>query len=317
MKDTTAHIPTAYLLVSKIKDYFLLTKFTATFVVAYTCVISYLLAPNVNYNLLSILVLFIASIFITGGAIAINQTIEKDTDALMQRTAKRPLPDGRMTTKESSTFAVILSIIGLGLMWFYFNAASAQLSLYSLILYAFIYTPMKTRGPLAILVGVVTGALPCLIGWVAATGQISPFAHFQGMLADGHIATFSNWGGYVLFGIQFLWQFPHLWSIGWLAHEDYARAGINMLPSKSGPTKLSAYQILIYTLVMVPFGVLPYYLNISGIVSFWIILFCNLWMVAMAIRLLIKMDKPSAKGVMFSAFANLIIVFLSMLADKI
>ncbi len=285
--------------------------------VAFTSVISYLVAPNVKYDLLSILVLFFAGICITGAANAINQTVEKDTDAVMRRTAKRPVAEGRMSTSESSAFAAVLATIGLLLMWVYFNAAAAGLSLFSLFLYAFIYTPLKKVTPLSVLVGAFPGALPCLIGWVAASGIISPFGHFQGELANGHIATFSNAGGYILFGIQFLWQFPHFWAIAWLAHKDYARAGFKLLPNEGGPTKVSAIQNIIYCLVMVPFGMLPYYFNISGIVSFWIILVCNLWMVGVAVRLAIKLDAPAARWVMFSAYGYLVVVFLAMLADKV
>lgn len=310
-------MPTTYSLASKVKDYFALTKFTLSFLVVFSSVVSYLLAPNVTFNLLSILVLFFAGLCITGAANAMNQTVEKDTDAMMRRTAKRPVASGRMTTTESWTFAIILSAVGILTMAFYFNIASAALSLFSLFLYAFIYTPLKKVSPIAVLVGAFPGALPCLIGWVAATSLISPLAHFQGVTTDGQVSTYSNMGGYILFGIQFLWQFPHFWAIAWLAHKDYEKAGFRLLPNKSGPTKYSAIQAVIYSLVMVPVGMLPYYYNMSGILSFWIVFACNVWMVYVSIRLVLKMDSASARMVMFSAYFYLMIVFLSLLFDKI
>lgn len=317
MENTAIAMPTAYTAASKIKDYFILTKFTLSFLVVFTSVISYLLAPNVTFNLLSIIVLFFAGMCITGSANAINQTVEKETDALMRRTAKRPVASGRMTTNESWTFAIILGSVGIAIMAFYFNLSAAALSLFSLFLYAFIYTPLKKVNSISVIVGAFPGALPCLIGWVAGTGFISPFAHFQGTMANGEIATFSNVGGYILFGIQFLWQFPHFWAIAWLAHKDYAKAGFRLLPDKAGPTRFSAIQSVIYSMVMVPVGMLPYYFDISGIVSFWILLFCNLWMVFVSVRLLVKMNASAARMVMFSSYFYLMIVFLSLLADKV
>lgn len=317
MTNAAVHMPTTYTLASKIKDYFALTKFTLSFLVVFSSVVSYLLAPNVTFDLVSILMLFIAGLCITGAANAMNQTIEKDTDSMMRRTAKRPVASGRMSTQESWAFAIILSIAGLLIMAFYFNIASAAISLFSLFLYAFIYTPLKRVSPIAVLVGALPGALPCLIGWVAATSLINPFAHFQGITADGQVTTFSNMGGYVLFGIQFLWQFPHFWAIAWLAHKDYDKAGFRLLPNKKGPTKYSAIQTVIYSLVMIPVGMLPYYFNMSGVLSFWILLACNLCMVFASVKLVIKMNSASARLVMFSAYFYLMIVFLSLLFDKI
>jgi len=310
-------MPTTFTVASKIKDYFILTKFTLSFMVVFTSVICYLLAPNVTFDLLSIVVLFFAGMCITGSANAMNQTVEKDTDALMARTAKRPVAEGRMTTRESWTFAIILGAIGIITMGIYFNVPAAAISLFSLFLYAFIYTPLKKVNSVSVIVGAFPGALPCLIGWVAGTGFLSPFAEIKGTMANGQVATFSNLGGYVLFGIQFLWQFPHFWAIAWLAHKDYAKAGFKLLPSKGGPTKFSAIQSVVYSLVMVPVGMLPYYFNISGLVAFWVLLFCNLWMVFVSVRLVVKMNAAAARMVMFSAYFYLMVVFLVMLIDKI
>lgn len=319
MDETITIIPhsTSFSLASKVKDYFILIKFTLSFLVVFSSVVCYLLAPNVTFNWLSVIILFFAGMCITGAANAINQTVERKTDALMRRTASRPVAAGRMSENEAWTFAIISATIGIFLMWYWFNFASALLSLFSLFLYAFVYTPLKKVNSVSVIVGAFPGALPCLIGWVAGTGFLSPFATFQGHLATGEVAQFFNYGGYVLFGIQFLWQFPHFWAIAWLAHKDYEKAGFRMLPSQAGTTRFSAMQTVIYSVMMVPVGMLPFYFHIGGVLSFWILLICNLGMVFVSIILLIKMNAAAARRVMFSSYFYLMIVFLALLFDKV
>jgi len=307
----------SYTLASKVKDYFILIKFTLSFMVVFSCVVCYLLAPNIQFNLASVILLFFAGMCVTGSANAINQTVERKTDALMRRTADRPVAAGRMTVKEAWAFAIITGTVGIVIMWYWFNFASAIISLFSLFLYAFIYTPLKRVNSVSVLVGAFPGALPCLIGWVAGTGLISPFATFQGTLATGETHTFFNYGGYILFAIQFLWQFPHFWAIAWVAHKDYQKAGFKLLPSEEGPTKFTAMQTVIYSMLMVPVGMLPYYFGISGILAFWILLVCNFWMVYVSINLVIKMNVAAARKVMFSSYFYLMIVFLALLLDKV
>ncbi len=307
----------SYTLASKVKDYFILIKFTLSFMVVFSCVICYLLAPNIQFNLISVILLFVAGMCVTGSANAINQTVERKTDALMRRTAERPVAAGRMSVNEAWTFAIIIGSVGIIIMWYWFNFASAIISLFSLFLYAFIYTPLKRVNSISVLVGAFPGALPCLIGWIAGTGLISPFATFQGTLATGETHTFFNYGGYILFAIQFLWQFPHFWAIAWVAHKDYQKAGFKLLPSQEGPTKFTAMQTVIYSMLMVPVGMLPYYFGISGILAFWILLACNFWMVYVSINLVIKMNVVDARKVMFSSYFYLMIVFLALLLDKV
>ena len=289
---------TSFALASKVKDYFQLIKFTLSFMVVFSCVVCYLLAPNIEFDFLSVSLLFIAGMLITGSANAINQAVEKDTDALMKRTASRPVAAGRMTTHEAFVFAIITGLTGVLIMWYWFNFASAMIGLFSLFLYAFIYTPLKKINSVSVLVGAFPGALPCLIGWVAATNSFSA-------------------GGWILFAIQFLWQFPHFWAIAWVAHKDYSAAGFKLLPSDKGPTKFTAAQTIIYSMLMIPVGMLPYYFKISGVTSMWILLVCNLWMVFVSVMLFIKMDVAAAKKVMFSSYFYLMIVFLSLLFDKV
>jgi protoheme IX farnesyltransferase len=288
----------SFALASKVKDYFQLIKFTLSFMVVFSCVVCYLLAPNIKFDLASVLLLFTAGMLITGSANAINQAVEKDTDAVMKRTATRPVAAGRMSQNEAYTFAIITGIIGVLIMWYWFNFASAMIGLFSLFLYAFIYTPLKKINYVSFLVGAFPGALPCLIGWVAGTNEFSI-------------------GGWILFGIQFLWQFPHFWAIAWVAHKDYSKAGFKLLPSDKGPTKFTAAQTIIYSMLMIPVGMLPYYFKISGITSLWILLVCNLWMVFVSVILFIKMDVASARKVMFSSYFYLMIVLLALLFDKL
>ena len=287
---------------AKLKDYIQLIKFTLSFMVVFSSVISYMLAPNVvEYHFKSIVLLLLGGLLVTGSANAINQIAEKDTDAVMKRTSKRPVADGRMSITEATAFAVLSGIVGSLILGWYFSWYAAALGLLSLFIYGFIYTPLKKVNSTAVLVGALPGALPCLIGWAAAY--------------DGE--SFSWTGGWILFAIQFLWQFPHFWAIAWVAHTDYSKAGFKLLPSQQGPTKFTAIQTIIYSLLMVPVGLLPYYFGISGIVSMWIVLVCNLFMVLQCIRLYRTMEVKAARNVMFSSYIYLPIVLLALLADKL
>lgn len=296
----------------KISDYKQLSKFTLSFTVVFTCVICYLLAPNISYDLKMVLLLFAGGMLITGSANAINQAAEKRTDALMKRTCKRPVAAGRMSQQEAYIFAFISGVLGVFIMWSYFNLSSALLSAFSIFIYGFIYTPLKTKSSIAVLVGAFPGALPCLIGWVAGTNLVSPFATL-----NVHGVDYYNAIGWALFAIQFIWQFPHFWAIAWLAYEDYNKAGFKLLPSEKGPSKFTAIQGIMYSALMIPVGLLPYYFGISGHISLWIVLACNFFMVVQSIRLFIALNEKAARRVMFSSYIYLPIVYLSLLVDKV
>ena len=292
-------VSTSFTLASKVKDYFQLIKFTLSFTVVFSCVICYLLAPKViEYDWYMIVVLFIAGMLVTGSANAINQSVEKDTDAMMKRTAKRPVASGRMSQNEDYKFALVAGVLGVGMMWYFFNLSAALLSAFSLFLYAFIYTPLKKVNSIAVLVGAFPGALPCLIGWVAGNDDFAI-------------------GGWILFGIQFLWQFPHFWAIAWVAHQDYSKAGFKLLPADKGPTKFTALQAVMYSVLMIPVGILPKVFGLTGNISLWIVLAANLFMVVQSLRLYNEMDVKAARRVMFSSYIYLPIVLLALLADKI
>jgi len=296
---------------SKVKDYFQLIKFTLSFTVVFSCVICYLLAPNIiGFDLKMIIILFIAGLLVTGSANAINQAVEKDTDALMKRTGKRPVADGRMSVAEAYIFAIVAGVIGVWMMYQFFNISAALLSAFSLFLYAYIYTPLKKVSSVSVLVGAFPGAIPCLIGWVAATNLFSPFAVVEG-------TSISNGAGWALFGIQFLWQFPHFWAIAWVAHGDYAKAGFKLLPGGRPPTKMTALQSIAYAVMMIPVGMLPFYFGLTGVTSLWIVTIANLFIVIQSVRLYISMDVKAARRVMFSSYIYLPVVFLALLADKI
>src|SRR6478672_1369364 len=185
------------ILINKLRDYSQLIKPSLSIMVVFSSVISYLLAPKVvEYDWKMIVLLFVTGLLVTGSANAINQVVEKDTDAMMKRTAKRPVASGRMTVAEGWAFAIITGVLGVLILGWFFNWLSAGLAAFSLFLYAFIYTPLKKVNSISVLVGAVPGALPCLIGWAAGNDAI---------FENGH--GWRDYGGWVLFGIQFLWQF--------------------------------------------------------------------------------------------------------------
>ena len=284
---------------SKVKDYLQLIKPSLSIMVVFSSVISYLLAPKVvEYDLRMILLLFAGGMLVTGSANAINQVVERDTDALMMRTANRPVAAGRMSVHEGWMFAIITGSLGVFLLGNYFNWLSAGLAVFSLFLYAFIYTPLKKVNAVAVLVGAVPGALPCLIGWAAGNDKLSA-------------------GGWVLFALQFLWQFPHFWAIAWIAHKDYSKAGFRLLPSEEGPTKYTALQTVIYSLLLIPVSAIPYFIGMSGIISLIIAMLANGFMILRCVRLYKRMDVSSARQVMFGSYIYLPVVLMAFLVDKV
>lgn len=284
---------------AKLKDYLLLVKLRLSLLVVFSSVVTYLTAAmghSINWFELSMLAL--GGFFVTGSANGINQIIEKDFDKLMHRTANRPLATNRISILEAAIFCTLLGLIGVALIGFYLNKTSSLLALASLLSYAFIYTPLKRISPISVLVGAFPGAVPAMLGWVAFTGTIGIEA-------------------LVFFGIQFFWQFPHFWSVAWLLDDDYKRAGFKMLPSTPGRDKGTALQTLAFTLVLIPFGILPAYLGFAGIISTIIAVSGGIWMSYNAYLLFKSCDIASAKRLMFSAFIYLPLVQLAFWLDKI
>jgi protoheme IX farnesyltransferase len=247
--------------------------------------------------------LFVAGMLVTGSANAINQVVEKKTDAQMKRTGNRPIASGRMSEAEGWAFAIITGFIGVCMLGYFFNWLSAMVAAFSLFLYAFVYTPMKKVSSMAVLMGAVPGALPCLIGWAAGDDRLSL-------------------GGWVLFALQFLWQFPHFWAIAWIAHSDYSRVGFKLLPADKGPTKFTALQTVIYSLLLLPVTMVPYftgmcsYSDLSGQISLALVVLANLFMIGRSVRLYQTMEVSAARKVMFGSYLYLPVVLLALLLSK-
>ena len=216
-------------------DFLLLTKSRLTLTVVFSSIAGYLLAAPVP-SVWHILLLSLGGYGLAGASNTFNQIIEKDIDAKMKRTQNRPIPKDRMSTQTAFTIATTLLIIGLVILYG-FNPKTAMFGAISVFLYCCAYTPLKTITPLSVFVGAIPGAIPFMLGWVSVTGSFG--------IEPG-----------ILFMIQFFWQFPHFWAIGWLMHEDYQRAGINMLPT--GKRDLAtALQVILYTLWTLVISVFP------------------------------------------------------------
>jgi heme o synthase len=282
---------------AKARAYFELLKFRLSFLVAFSCAFGYVLAsPNTNWLTLSML--FFGGFLLSGASVIINQILEKDLDALMKRTMNRPLPTLRLSVQEAITFSAICMIAGVSILLIYTNVLTTILSVVSMILYSFVYTPLKRVGPIAVFVGAIPGALPPLLGWTAATGVIS------------HEAL-------IIFGIQFIWQFPHFWAIAWVADEDYKKAGFKLLPSSGEKDLNTAIQIMIYTMFLIPLGLLPATFGITGINSAIVATVCGAAFFSQTLSLMKTGDRRSALKIMFGSFLYLPIVQIAFLLDKV
>lgn len=283
---------------SKLKDYALLTKVRLSLLVVFSSAIGYAMAMGGHVDWLSMTVICLGGFLTTGASNALNQVIEKDFDKLMARTVNRPLPQERMTVIEALLLAGLMGVGGIGLLWIYFNALAALFAALALFSYAFIYTPLKRYSPIAVAVGAVPGALPPLIGWVAATGTLGIEA-------------------IVLFAIQFLWQFPHFWAIAWVSHDDYTRAGYKLLPSAEGRDKSSALQTVVFTVFLFVSGFWPFYLGIAGTMSLVVVTGVGLFFLLQSIELYRSCTTAAARRLMFGSFFYLPVVQLALYFDHI
>lgn len=280
-----------------IKVLFELLKFRLASLIAFSGAMGYCLGvTNVDYKTLTLFV--IASIGITGSANIINQILEKESDKLMKRTCDRPLPSGRITVEQAIFWSLILGVGSLTIFLFVFNLSTALISLLSLILYGFVYTPLKKVGPIAVFVGAFPGAFPPMIGWVAATN------HFG--LEPG-----------ILFAIQFFWQFPHFWAIAWVLDSDYKKAGFKLLPANGLKDSDTTLQIMIYTLFLLPIGWLPYKLGMTGINSAFVATVFGVLFLAQTFHLMRSCTDKTARQLMFGSFIYLPIVQIAFLLDKL
>ena len=283
---------------AKAKAYFELLKARLSMLVVFSAAMTYLLANRGPVNWTQFIALMVGGFLVTGASNIINQIIEKDLDKLMTRTQNRPLPTGRLTVEEAKIFGLFIGINGLVILTLLVNPLTAFLTFVSSMLYGFVYTPLKQKTPFAVAVGAIPGALPPLIGWVAFSGQITIEA-------------------LVLFGIQFIWQFPHFWAIAWVADEDYKKAGFRLLPSGGGRDLNTAFQIMIYTLFLLPLGLLPAQFGMTGTTSAIIATVCGALFLAQTFYLMKECSRKAALIIMFGSFLYLPIVQIAFVLDKI
>lgn len=281
---------------SKTADYVQFIKLRLSLLVVFSAAIGFVIASReTGIDWFKLTMLVIGGFLVTGSSNGFNQIIEKDLDKLMTRTASRPLPNGRMAEKEAYILAFIMGVTGVLILWIFMNPLSGILGFTALLLYTMLYTPLKQQTPFAVFVGAFPGAIPPLLGCVAAT---------EGF---GHI-TYYAW---VLFFVQFMWQFPHFWAIAWVLDDDYKKAGFYMLPSRGGRDRNSAFQILTYTLFLVPISLAPVFFRMSGNIAAVIILISGIAFSYQAYKLYKDNSIKSAQKLMFGSFIYLPVVQLA------
>lgn len=279
----------------KIKSYIKFTKFRLSFLVILSALSGYLFVGGDSW--MEVFYLMIGGMLVTAASNGSNQIWERDLDKLMKRTASRPIPQGKMSVNEGIVVVIVSLVVGLILLY-QLNLISAILGLSAFISYVFIYTPMKRVSPWAVFVGAFPGAIPPMLGAIAETGQFG--------LIPG-----------VLFFVQFTWQFPHFWAIAWVAFDDYKSGGFSLLPSKSGKTKNSAFQIVAYSLALIPFSLLPWLLGWTGTISMIIASVLGAIFFLYSYRLFITCDDKDARKLMFASFFYLPIIQFVYVFDRI
>ena len=273
-------------------------KLRLSFSVVFSASAGYLLAtPEFSISVLVSLIL--GGFLVVGASNGFNQVIERNRDALMDRTRNRPLPSGRMSVIEAMVASSVLMIMGLGLLYS-INPLSAIFGALSLFIYALIYTPLKAKTPLAVFVGAIPGAIPFMLGWVAATNDFD--------IEPG-----------TLFAVQFLWQFPHFWAIAWLAYDDYAKAGYYLLPNRqrNGSTSI---QIIIYTIWLIFVSIIPAFgftksLHLSWMATI-LVLALGVYLLLKALKLNRGKDALSARALMFASIIYLPLVQIIYVVDR-
>jgi heme o synthase len=286
-------------LVFKAKVYFELVKFRLSALVTFSAAFGFILGDSgVVFSWGNFIALIFGGFLISGASGAANEIWERDFDKLMKRTENRPLPLNQISLKEAYWFTTLIALAGIFILWIFTNPLTTALGVLSMILYVFVYTPLKRVGPIAVFVGAIPGAMPPLLGWTAATGAIS------------HEAL-------IIFGIQFIWQFPHFWAIAWVSDEDYKRAGFKLLPSGGKKDLNTAIQIMIYTLFLIPLGLLPTYFGLTGLNSGIVATICGVLFLAQTFSLMKDCSRKSALKIMFGSFLYLPIVQIAYLLDKI
>ena len=280
---------------STLKIYLVFTKFRLSFLVIISALSGYLFAGG--NDLKEIALLMLGGTLVTAASNGANQIWERDIDKKMTRTAKRPLPMGWMSQQEAMLICIISLVLG-ELLLYLINLNSALLGFGAFFIYVFIYTPMKQKTAWAVFVGAIPGAVPPLLGAIAATNE---FGFVPG----------------ILFFVQFTWQFPHFWAIAWVLHEDYQKAGFFLLPSSSGKTKASAFHIATYSLALIPFSLAPWLYGLTGNVTLVIGSLLGGGFFLLAYRLYHSCLDSDARKLMFASFVYLPIIQFTYVFDKI
>ncbi len=282
----------------KAAQYVALAKPRLSSSVVFSAVAGYLIAAY-PFDLLEFFYLVAGGFLVVASSNAFNQIWERDRDALMQRTKNRPLPSGRLSFTEAFVAASVYGLIGAFLL-FLINPLSAGFGLLSVLLYVLVYTPMKAKGPWAVFVGAIPGAIPFMLGWVAARNDFD--------IESG-----------TLFAIQFIWQFPHFWAIGWMLHDDYARAGYNLLPTGKRDAS-SALQAFIYTFALLPLSLLPAF-GLTGTlvlspVGALLILVLGIFLIVRAGQLLRHRTERAARRLMLGSVLWLTLMQIVFVLDR-
>jgi heme o synthase len=289
---------------SKVRDYAQFIKLRLASLVVFSAAIAFVIGSRVaavpEFSWTKLLLLIVGGFLVTGSSNGFNQIIERNLDKLMNRTQNRPLPQERMNFTESFILAAIMGIAGILILWIFMNPMSGILGAAALILYTVVYTPLKRITPFAVFVGAFPGAIPPLLGCVAATSGF------------GNI-TIEAW---ILFAGQFMWQFPHFWAIAWVLDDDYKKAGFRMLPSLGGRNKSSAFQVLVYTLFLLPISLMPVLFGMSGIISAIIITICGIFFSYQAYNLYKECTVEAARKLMFGSFIYLPLVQIAVMIGK-
>ncbi len=288
-----------------------LIKFRLTFLVVFSASITFLIGsrmqvargeiPGIDWG--NWLILVVGGFLVTGAANCFNEIIEKDLDKLMTRTKDRPMPAGRMTTGQGLVMGLIMGMFGTWLLG-KLNLETGLISVFSILLYAFAYTPLKRKSPIAVFVGAIPGALPPLIGYLAAMGHVKHFLPIDYEIAG------------ILFLVQFVWQFPHFWAIAWVLDDDYKKAGFRLLPTKKRD-RVSAIFVFVSALILIPVSLMPTFYGFGGYYIAGFSLIAGLWFLWYAYKLLVNLDIESARKVMFASFFYIPLVQLILLFDFI
>ena len=282
---------------NRVAEYSQLIKVRLSSLVVFSAAMAYLWSMPGSVNVATILLVCIGGFLITGAANTLNQVIEKDSDKLMERTFERPLADERLTIKEALIFAIVIGVTGLMLLYF-INPVCTILGALAITIYAAVYTPLKKISRITVIPGAIAGSIPVVIGSIAAAGKLTPEA-------------------VILFSVQFVWQFPHTWSIAWLLDDEYKKAGIKMMPDKGGRNAISSIMILASTLLTIPLGLIFYYIGWINMPASICLTLAGLGFSFSAVRLYKLRTVKSALGVMFGSFAYLPFVQVALVIIKI